>query len=259
MAVTSFIPSVWSNELLLGFESQALIAQCSFTVPKVGNKYIINKFGNITVSAYEGTVSYGELNTVSVEVPFDTANYFAFAIKDLDAAQAAGDLRAPAIQTASYNMAKKVDEAMLTKIKASGAHKETKALTKAYEAYEAIVDVNMRLNKKDVPMTDRVILVAYDVLGLLLKDTDFKVNSHHDIMTNGMEVYMVNGVTILPTSRVADGDIIAIHKSAIAYGMQLDNLESMRLETTFADGIRGLQNFGITVVRPEAIEIVSAS
>ena len=92
----------------------------------------------------------------------------------------------------------------------------------------------------------------------LLKDTDFKVNAHHDVMTNGMEVYRVNGVTILPTSRVADGDITAIHKSAVAYGMQLDNMEAMRLESTFADGIRGLQNFGITVVRPEAIEIVKA-
>lgn len=258
MAVTSFIPQVWSNELILGFEGQALIAQCSFPVPTVGNKYIINKFGDITVSTYEGTVEYGELSTVSVEVPFDTANYFAFAIKDLDKAQVAGDLRAPAIQTASNSMAKKVDEAMLAKIKASGANATVKALAKPTDAYEAIVDVNMKLNKKDVPMTDRVILVAYDVLGLLLKDSDFKVNAHHDVMTNGMEVYRVNGVTILPTSRVADGDIIAIHKSAIAYGMQLDNMEAMRLESTFADGIRGLQNFGITVVRPEAIEIVKA-
>lgn len=258
MAVTSFIPQVWANELILGFEGQAIIAQCTFPVPTVGNKYIINKFSDITVADYEGSVEYADLNTTAVEVPFDTAKYFAFSIKDLDKAQVAGDLRQPALQNASYKMAKTVDDAMVAKIMASEAHAETKKLEKAYEAYEAIVDLNMKLNKKDVPMTDRVILVSYDVLGLLLKDSDFKVNSHHDVMTNGMEVYQVNGVTILPTNRVEDGCIIALHKSAVAYGMQLDEVEAMRLEASFADGIRGLQNFGITVVRPEAIEIIKA-
>lgn len=256
MSVQSFIPQVWANELILGFEEQAIIAQCTFPVPTTARgSYIINKFGEISVADYEGEVTYGELNTTSVEVQFDTAKYFAFSIADLDKAQVAGDLRQPALQNASYKMAKVVDEDMVARVLASGANATALALTKD-NVWDAFVDVQQRLSKKDVPMQDRVALCGHDVVGLLLKDAEFKANAHHDVMTNGMEVYRVNGLTIIPTNRVADNTIIAMHRSAVAYGQQLSEVEALRLPNAFADGIRGLQNYGIAIVRQEAIEIV---
>lgn len=258
MSISTFIPSVWANELILGFEEQSIIAQVTFPVPTTkSGKYIINKMGEVSVQKYQGQVEYGELDLTSVEVPFDTANYFAFAIKDLDKAQVASDLRAPALEKATAKMAKTVDEDMVARVLASEAHKEVVALSKS-NVYDAIVDANLRLNQKDVPATNRVVLCGHDVIAMLLKDADFKASVHRNVMENGMEVFRINGVEILPTNRVAAGTIIVLHKSAVAYGMQIDEVEALRLPDTFADGVRGLHNYGITVVLPEAIEIVAA-
>lgn len=259
MSVKSFIPAVMANELLLGFEEQAIIAQVTFPVETTARgSYIINKFGEITVADYAGQVEYAELNTTSLEVKFDTAKYFAFTVADIDKAQVAGDIKNPALQNASHKMAKTVDEDMVARILESGANAKEVALSKT-NVYEELVDLNVRLSEKDVPMADRVVLVGHDVIGLLLKDAEFKASAHHDVMTNGMEVYRVNGVQIIPTNRVGKGHMIGMHKSAVAYGLQIDEVEALRLESQFADGVRGLQNYGITVVREEAIEIVKPS
>ena len=67
---------------------------------------------------------------------------------------------------------------------------------------------------------------------------------------------MLNGVRVLPTNRVADATVIVMHKSAVAFGMQLEQMEALRLQDSFSDAIRALEVFAVAVVREEAIEIV---
>ena len=86
-------------------------------------------------------------------------------------------------------------------------------------------------------------------------EKDLKADFHRDVVANGVE-YRVNGVQLLQTNRVADGTIIALSKQAVAYGMQLDQMEALRLQDSFSDAIRALEVFAVAVVRPEAIEIV---
>ena len=252
MAVTNFIPTMWQAELLEAFHGQAIVDQITFPVPTEGGKLIINKMGAVAVKQYEGTVSYDDLSTDKVEVPFDQKRFFAVKISDVDAAQVAGELRQPAIREGAYQLAKAVDDHAVAKIMASEAHATTLALTKA-NVYEAIVDANRNLDKKDVPAQDRVILCGFDVIAMLEKD--LKANFHRDIVGEGIE-YRLNGVRVLPTNRVADGTVIAMHKSAVAYGMQLSEMESLRLQESFSDAIRALELFAVEVVRAEAIEIV---
>jgi hypothetical protein len=53
--------------------------------------------------------------------------------------------------------------------------------------------------------------------------------------------------------------IVALHQSAIGYGKQIDEMEAMRLESDFADGIRGLLVYGASVLRPEAMAVLTAT
>ena len=251
MSVNSFIPSMWQSELLESFKGQAIVNAITYPVPTQGGKLIINKFGAVAVKDYKGTVTYEELNTESVEVPFDQKKYFAIKISDVDAVQVAGELRAPAVREGAYQLAKAVDEHAVAQIMASEAHKTTVALTKA-NVYESIVDANRALDKKDIP-NDRVMICGYDVIAMLEKD--LKADFHQNVVENGME-YRVNGIQIIPTNRVADGTVIILQKSAVAYGMQLEKMEALRLEGSFDDAIRALEVFAVEVVRPEAIEIV---
>ena len=254
MSVNSFIPSMWQSELLESFKGQAIVNAITYPVPTQGGKLIINKFGAVAVKDYEGTVTYEGLNTESVEVPFDQKKYFAIKISDVDAVQVAGELRAPAVREGAYQLAKAVDEHAVAKIMASEAHKTTVTLSKT-NVYESIVDANRALDKKDVP-NDRVMICGYDVIAMLEKD--LKADFHQNVVENGME-YRVNGIQIIPTNRVADGTVIILQKSAVAYGMQLEKMEALRLEGSFDDAIRALEVFAVEVVRPEAIEIVTGA
>lgn len=254
MSVQSFIPAMWQAELLESFKGQAIVEQITFPVPTVGGKLIINKMGAVAVREYEGNVQYDNLSTEAIEVPFDQKRYMAIKIGDVEAAQVAGELRAPAVREGAYQLAKAVDEHAVAKIVGSEAHKTTASLTKA-NVYEAIVDANRALDRKDVPAQDRVIVCGFDVIGMLEKD--LKANFHRDVVADGVE-YRVNGVRLLPTNRVADGTVIVLHKSAVAHGMQLEKMEALRLQDSFSDAIRALEVFAVEVVRPEAIEIVAA-
>ena len=254
MSVQSFIPAMWQAELLESFKGQAIVEQITFPVPTQGGKLIINKMGAVAVREYEGSVQYDNLSTEAIEVPFDQKRYMAIKIGDVDQAQVAGELRAPAVREGAYQLAKAVDEHAVAKIMASDANKKVATLSKD-NVYEAIVDANRNLDRKDVPAQDRVIVCGFDVIGMLEKD--LKANFHRDVVAEGVE-YRVNGVRLLPTNRVADGTVIVLHKSAIAHGMQLEKMEALRLQDSFSDAIRALEVFAVEVVRPEAIEIVAA-
>jgi hypothetical protein len=42
---------------------------------------------------------------------------------------------------------------------------------------------------------------------------------------------------------------------AITYGEQIAETEALRLQTTFADGVRGLHVYGAKVVRPDCLAL----
>ena len=249
MAVTNFIPTMWQAELIESFKGQAIINAITYPVPTQGGKLIINKFGSVAVKEYSGTVSYDELNTTKVEIPFDQKKYFAI----IDAVQVAGDLRGPAVREGGYQLAKAVDDHAVTKILASSAHATQVTLDKS-NVYDSIVDANRALDKKDVPQEGRIIVCGWDVITMLEK-SDLKDSFHQDTVAEGVK-YRLNGVEVLPTNRVEDGHIIVLHKSAVAYGMQLEEMEALRLQESFSDAIRALEVFAAEVVREEAIEIV---
>lgn len=255
MGVENFIKTMWQSELIEEFRGQALIHEITYAVPTEGGKLIINKMGAVAVKEYEGNVEYDELNTTKVEVPFDQQRYFAIKIHDVEACQLAGDIRQPAIREGGYRLAKAVDDHAVEKIMGSNAHKTTVALTKA-NAYEEIVKANRELDKKDVP-NDRVIVCGWDVISML-ETGDMKDNFHQDVVANGMQ-YRLNGVRVVPTNRVQAGTVIILSKQAVAYGMQLNELEALRLESSFSDAVRGLEQFAVAVVREEAIEIIKAN
>lgn len=254
MSIQNFIPTFWQNSLLESFKGQAIVEQITYPVEARGGKLIINRLGAVTVKEYEGTVSYQELSTDKVEIPFDQKRFFAIKVSDIDAIQAAGDIMNPAMREGGYQLAKAVDQHAIAKIMGSSANTTTLALTEA-NAYGAIVDANRRLDRKDIPQQDRVIVCGWDVVGMLEKD--LKANFHKDVVGEGME-YRVNGVRLLPTNRVADGTVIAMSKQAVAYGMELQETEALRLQESFSDAVRSLEVFAVEVVRPEAIEIVKA-
>lgn len=268
MAVTNFIPTVWESRLLANFHKSS-VADVITTKPTEikGNKITFNKVGAVAVKDYQGAVTFDELSTSSVDVSMDQKKYFAFKVKDVDKVQAAGDLVDAHTAEAAATLQETVDSYILglyTDVHADnviGDDATTIELTKE-NVYDYIVDLGTKLNKKKVTKNDRYVVINSDVLGLLSKDDRF--TNQPVVLENGIvEGQKINGMQVVVSEEVANVSgklkIMALHKSAIGYGKQIDEIEAIRLESDFADGVRGLMVYGASVLRPEGLAVLTAT
>ena len=249
MAVTTFIPTIWEARLMAKFHERS-VAEVITTAPtKIeGNKIIFNKVSDVAIKDYEGSVSFDDLTTSKVELPLDIKKYWAFKVDDVDAVQAAGNLIDPHVSEAAFGLQEATDAAVFAE-----ALKTSNEVT-GEKAYDIIVKANTQLNKNKVPKADRYIVINAEVLEDLQLDSRF--TEHYTILENGiMEGAKINGVQLVFSEELNGGSyaIVALHKSAIGFGKQLQETEAMRLQNSFADGVRGLQVCGTKILREEAI------
>ena len=251
MAITNFIPTIWEARLLAKFHERS-VAEVITTAPtKIeGNKIIFNKVSDVAIKDYEGSVSFDDLTTSKVELPLDIKKYWAFKVDDVDAVQAAGALIDPHVAEAAAGLQEATDVAAFTE-----ALNTTNSITADdSKAYDLIVKANTQLNKNKVPKSDRFIVINAEVLEDLQLDARF--TEHYTILENGiMEGAKINGVQLVFSEELNEGNyaILALHKSALGFGKQLQETEAMRLQNAFADGVRGLQVCGTKILREEAI------
>ena len=249
MAVTNFIPQVWEARLMAKFHERS-VGQLITTAPtKIeGNKIIFNKVSDIALKDYEGSVSFDDLTTSKVELPMDVKKYWAFKVDDVDAVQAAGNLIDPHVSEAGYGLQEATDKLILDE-----ALKTSNTVT-ADKVYDAIVKANTVLNKNKVSKADRFVVINAEALEDLHLDARFTTN--YTILENGvMEGAKINGVQLVFSEELNGGTcaVVALHKSAIGFGKQLQETEAMRLQNSFADGVRGLQVCGTKILREEAV------
>jgi hypothetical protein len=269
MSVNSFIASVWEGKLLANFRKASIADVITSKPVKIeGNKIIFNRAGSVDVKDYAGTVDWDSVSTTPVELNMDQKKYFAFSVDDVDAIQAAGDLVDAHTAEASASLQETVDKFVLGLY--TGAHADNVigddttpiALTKT-NIYDTIVDLGTKLSKKKVPKSDRFVVINAEALGLLSKDDRFTKNP--TVLENGVvEGQKINSLQVVVSEELAtnaNGDykILALHKSAIGHGKQLDKTEAMRLQNTIADGVRGLMVYGGEVIRPESLAVLTAT
>ena len=68
--------------------------------------------------------------------------------------------------------------------------------------------------------------------------------------TNNFPVYTTTG-----TVKTGNEMLVAGHMSAVATASAITNVETIRLENSFGDKVRGLHVYARSVVRPESIAI----
>ncbi|WIL49936.1 phage capsid protein [Bacillus bombysepticus] len=268
MSVATFIPTIWEARLMANFHKRSIADLITTKPAKIeGNKIIFNRVGAVNVKDYSGSVEWDDTNPSKVEINMDQKKYFAFKVDDVDAVQAAGDLIDPHTQEAGSVLQETVDTFVLGLY--TGAHKDNVIGTDSAaielspkNAYDYIVDLNTKLNMKKVPKTERFTIINSQVLGLLSKDDRF--TKQPVILENGVvEGQVINGSQIVVSEEIHNTSgkykIVALHKSGIGHGKQLNETEAQRLQNSFADGVRGLMVYGAGVLRPESLAILTAT
>lgn len=253
----NFLETIWAEDLLANFRGQTLAELVTFPCQVKGEKVVFNRLIEVSTSSYtKGTdIVYGEAGTNAVNIPFNKSSYFALKVEDVEEVQQVAEIRNQLMASGAYKMRKDVDADLIAKIKASDAHtQEAKG-----EAYDEMVDAITRLMVKDVPVGggQAVVIANPSILGALSKDERF--TRHYEVLQNGVvNGATINGVQLIVSSHVPAGEFHAIYRGSIGFGMQLETIETGRMQDAFADYVRGLIQWGLEVCIAEGIESVTA-
>lgn len=274
MAVTTFIPELWSARLLYALEKAHVATNLvnrnyEGVIANQGDTVHINSIGAVTVKAYTKNTNIADpevLTTSDQTLDIDQAKYFNFQVDDVDKAQISGEIIDTAMGRSAYALAD-VSDAFLLQTIANGAASANKigakttltALT-ASNVYENIVKMRTMLDKANVPTTGRTIVVPPEVYALLLLDDRFAKSgsdSGQNALLNGM-VGRVAGFDVFMSNNCVSGTdggsgttayfvITAQVATATTYAEQIIKTEAYRMEKRFADAVKGLHVYGAKV------------
>lgn len=195
MSLNSFIPTLWSNELLVALEKAHVFAALANhdyegTIKSMGDTVRINAIGDIVISAYSKDTDISppqELADAQTTLSITQSDYFNFAVDDVDAAQQNPKVMAEAMKWAAYKLAdsvdtfvagKYVDTAAANMVGSSGAPQAVLAPTQAnigggQTVFDFLVVLDQKLTENNVPKQGRWGVVPPWIKTQLMQDIRF--------------------------------------------------------------------------------------
>lgn len=277
MSILRFRPEIWSAVLLKAKERKLVFGQPGVVnrdyegeISQMGDVVHISSIGDPTISTYTagGTLTYEDLQDAGQTMPIDQAQNYAFKVDDIDKRQARGNVMGEAMRRSAYLLAKTVDTyiaGLYTGVVTANAITTT-AITSGDLAYTGLVNLRTKLSEADVPDEGRYAIVPAWYYGLLLQNDKF-VRADASGTTAGLrngQVGRAAGFDIFESNACVNvtGDDYIVQAGvpeAISMADQITETEALRLQTTFADAVRGLHVWGAKLTRPDFIATLTAS
>lgn len=268
MAIANFIPEIWSSSLLVNLRNQLVFGQLGVInrnyegdIAVAGDTVHITNFVDPSTRPYtrNNTITYDVLTDDTRSLIIDQSRYFAFSVDDLDRRQALPGFVGETTLGASYNLAADADAyiaGLMETDVAVGNALGAVTVSEAGDAYDLLVELRTRLVRSNTPATGRWVVVPPELYAKLLLDDRF-IRADASGTTAGLrngQVGRAAGFDVIE-SNVSPEDsgvftVIAGHGMATTYAEQIADTESLRLQDTFGDGVRGLHLYGAKVVRP---------
>lgn len=279
MAITNFVPDVWSARILTALSRTAVgAAICNRDyegeIRRQGDSVKITNFVDPTIGTYtvHTDITIEDVDDATQSLLINQAKYFAFEVDDLEKAQSVngGAVLATATQRAAYGLKNVLDAFVLTTMGAGASaaapdHQVAEAtISTPADAYIALVNWGVLLDQADIPEEDRFAVVTPAFHGLLLKDDRF-VKAGDDLSAatrqNG-RVGQAAGFEVFKSNNLPDGAgagagkaMIAGYRGATTLAEQIVSVEGGRMEKRFADFVKGLHVYGAKVTRPTGLVV----
>jgi hypothetical protein len=278
MAISNFIPEIWSAQILTALRDRLVYAQAGMVnrdyegeIARAGDTVHITSIVDVQVKEYTrnagltdngspiSAIDYDTLSDSPLTVQITEEDYFAFGVDDIDRRQALPGFVEEAARSAAYGLAKKTDE-FVAGLMANGvdAGNELGSVTVSdpEDAYDLLVDLRTKLVRSNTPDAGRWVVVPPELYAVLLKDDRFvRVDASGSTagLRNGV-VGRAAGFDVIEANVVPESDgvftVLAGHAMATTFADQIVQTEALRLQTGFADAVRGLHVYGGLVVRP---------
>jgi len=281
----NFVPEIWSGKLQAKFYKTTVFSEISNNdwegeIKGQGDKIHIRTIPTITINSYnKGDNLTNQVPTSApIELLIDQGKYFAVVLDDVDAVQTDIKMMDLFTNDATEQMKIAIDAQILAGVKGSaaaanqgstggfvsgnlnfGTDSSPRAITKA-NILDLILDAGQGLDEQNVPESGRWLLIpswmAAMVKGSDLKqayltgDTVSPLRNGKLGMIDRFQVYVSNN---LPKTADGDSYLMAGTKDAITFASQMTNVETLRAQSTFGNIVRGLNVFGYSVVKPEAL------
>ena len=274
MAITNFIPSVWSEVLLEELSHKYVgVANCNRDfdgdIKEMGSEVRICGVNPISIFNYEKNSdmpSAEELTDSSVVVPISNARAFNFIVDDVDRAQAHPKLMKAAMKNAAEAIARDADEfvyGLYHCVDPENTVSDTNA------TYESILDLIIKareiiLEGGACDSNDIVLEVSPAVASLILKakimygtsDNAKPLESGYLGNFCGCEVYVSNNIAYDIEGGKKIYNCYMRTKRAIAFVDQFTKIDAYRPENRFADAVKGLHLYGGSVIYPKELVVL---
>ena len=265
----NFIPEVFSKLLQAKFYKQSVLPAISNTeyqgeISGQGDKVIIRTVPAVTINDYAGTVTNQELTTGTVEMLIDKAKYYSFKIDDVLKAQADINLLEAASGDAAEGMRIAVETDVLSSVIGDATTTGAQTTITSSNILGEILELSKALDELNIPEEGRFIVLSPEFVSML-KQSELRqaylTGDGTSPLRNG-QVGMVDRFTVYQSNMLhtpASGTdagythVLAGHPKAISFASQFTNTETVRLESTFGEAVRGLKVYGSKVVNPDCL------
>jgi hypothetical protein len=237
-----------------------------------GDSVLIPVIGDVTISNHtvNDSLTYEALDATNQKLVIDQQKRFSFAVDDVDSRQALVNVAAMYADRAAYQLADTSDSFIAGLCTEAGVVSGlgTTAVPLAVTAadttggnvgiYDLFSRIASGLGAANVPNVGRFAVVSPWVHQKLVLKGALQYTQDAQAAVNGIvgkfmgfDIRISNNI---PNANAAAGTkIIAGSTMAITFASQILNVETLRLETKFGTGVRGLYVYGAKVVQPNAL------
>jgi hypothetical protein len=278
----NFLPTIWSKKLQAKFYKQTVFGAIANRdwegeIKGKGSKVEIRVRPTVTVSDYEvnSALNYQDLTDNLIELPINNAKYYAFKVDDIDVAQSDIKIINECTFDASRQMAIAVDASVLQTVYASAGTSATSAAvggaTDGATVLQWINYLAELLDAKNVPDMDRWLVIPPSVAQAIMNGEATQANLTHGQLSlqlakgasaaglqlrNGLmgelarfKLYVSNNLYVSSGTTYC----LAGTPDGLAFASQFVKTETLRLQDTFGDAVRGLNVYGYLVSQPDAL------
>lgn len=279
MAMT-FRPEIWAAEILVSLRQRYVFAQAGIInreyegeIERAGDTVHINSIVRPTIRDYteHGTITWEQLSDEDRALVIDQADYFAFKVDDIERRQSLPGFIEAATSEAAVGMVEETDEYVSAQMVdgVDGTTNDIGAFTVDISdntGWALMLALRSKLNLASVPREGRWAVVPDAVAAALLRDDRF-VDASRSGSTDALragELGSIAGFTVYESNTVPEPTsgvyhVLAGHAMATTFAEQINQVETIRLENQFGDGVRGLHLYGAKVIRPEALALASVT
>ena len=273
MAITNFIPAVWSENLYKTLEQKYIgVANCTREwegdIKQFGDRVKICGIGPISVFDYSKNrdiPSPHELESNVRELVINQAKAFNFQIDDIELAQSKPNIMNAAIRNAADTLSGLADKYIYSLHSRVSLENIINFSGSDDELINTIIDAVATIKGRGVT-EDLVLEVSPTVAAKLYKVKLDMISDNTVLLENGCmgsiagcKVFVSPNIFVSPVGTSSAHNCYLRTKRAIAFAEQLSEIEAYRPENRFADAVKGLHLYGANIVRPDEIMVISVN